>query len=1621
MNKNTPKLQIIDEITKRIHQNVNNDIAPVISKFVNKFLSTVAFDDLEEHRLLDLYGAILSFWNYIYQRNPNQVKIRIYNPEFEKYGWESKHTIVEVLYEDIPFLVDSIIMAINKMGLYSHLIIHSGDMKFIRDNENRIVDVLDYSDKVNGSKTFREAPIFIEINKQTDLNIISELKKTILETIHDVSSAVQDWSLMNKQVDSSIQNLKSVHKKSTDDEILESAEFLEWLLQDHFTLLGIRNSIFSQKNYSDKDRKTNNNFGVLKSKKGKDISDDILYGMDRVQEKLDRSNQPIIISKTNTISNIHRSTYMDYIAIKIYDDKGNVIGQRKIVGLFTSTVYFSNPMMIPLIRNKIGNIFIKSKRRPDSHAGKILRNILDSLPRDDLFQGSEDALLGLAKNISYFQERKKIKFLVRSDPFEKYVSCFVFVPREKFNTSIRETFQSILSKSFNANDIQYSMYFSDSILTRINFIIRVDDCEKLNIDIKKIEKKLIDASREWTDVLYVNLLEHFSEERGNRLYNIYEKAFPLSYQEDHSATDAVYDIVHMSKLCPGNSLELNLYKPVDDFSGMIKFKIFHLNNTIPLSEVVPILENMGLRVIFERPHKIIRNDKSIVWLSDFGLEPQKECKMNLLAMKEMFQECFHRVWCCKVENDKFNNLILNPVLNSHEISMLRAYSKYLQQTRFTFSQQYIEQVVSLYPLIISKIMKLFHIRFDPNIERNDSEVQKLHDNIVVDLDAVSNIDEDRILRRYLELIMVTLRTNFYQRTEKGDYKECISFKINAKELSDLPLPKPMYEIFVYSPKFEGIHLRSSKVARGGIRWSDRKEDFRTEILGLMKAQVVKNSVIVPSGAKGGFVLKKPSTNSTKEEISSEGLECYKYFISALLDITDNKEKNVIISPKNVISYDNQDPYLVVAADKGTATFSDIANQISQDYKFWLGDAFASGGSTGYDHKKMGITARGAWESVKRHFRDLGINIQKSSFTVVGIGDMSGDVFGNGMLLSKKIKLIAAFNHLHIFIDPSPDPEVSYLERKRLFETPGSTWEDYNRSLISSGGGVYNRSDKFITLSPEAKKILDIDDLRLSTNDLIKKVLQAPIDLLWNGGIGTYVKSSKENNASVDDKSNDGTRINANQLRCKIIGEGGNLGLTQLARVEYNLAGGLVYTDFIDNSAGVDCSDHEVNIKILLNDIIMSGDMTLKQRNILLKSMTEEISKLVLKNNSKQTQVISLISQHAYLNLDLHMRYINDLENSKKINRQVENLPSNDVLQERKQEGKGLTAPGISVLLACSKNLLSEDILNSELSDDKFCAKILLDFFPTPIRKLYSKFVFSHSLRKEIISTRLSNTIVNEVGFTFIHRLKDETGSTPSEISKAYLVAREIFNCEIIRRKIDELDNIISPEIQNEILMQLIRLMRRATRWILRNHRENFQINDLITLYTAKISESIELFAGVLQGYDLESYNTKLAHYTNLKLPEDMASYFSMSRALHSSLDCVDAAINFDLPVKDVVKIYFELGDAIELSWIRSKIISSKVHNSWDALTREALRDDLDWQQKRLVVAILSKSIKTNANYSITDWKKEYSSLVKRWEQIVREVKEQPKTDFTIFFVAIRELLDLTQACSIELPELTKIK
>lgn len=1111
----------------------------------------------------------------------------------------------------------------------------------------------------------------------------------------------------------------------------------------------------------------------------------------------------------------------------------------------------------------------------------------------------------------------------------------------------------------------------------------------------------------WKEQLQLKLVKAVGAKKGKLLAQKYENAFPHSYTDEYSVETAAHDIQQIEQLSADHIFRVDLY---EQKTGEFRLhcKLYQYGKPIPLSDILPMLENLDLRTYTESSHELSLG-KQAIWISDFSVTYSHNSELNISRVEAIFEEAFGKIQFGTAENDGFNKLILAAELSWREVSIIRAYAKYLHQTGFRFNQAYIEKTMLAHAEITKNLVKLFNLKFCLKQKKTATkQIGDLNTTIQNSLEKVTSLEDDRILRRFWDVIKATLRTNYFQTLPDGESKEYISFKLNSAEVPELPLPHPLYEVFVYSPRFEAIHLRAEKVARGGIRWSDRREDFRTEILALMKAQKVKNAIIVPSGAKGGFVLKKPIVDD-RNALNQEVIACYKSFIRGLLDLTDNLQNNKVVPPKNTVCYDTADTYLVVAADKGTASFSDTANNVAKEYDFWLGDAFASGGSAGYDHKKMGITARGAWESIKRHFRELDINLAEHEFTAVGIGDMSGDVFGNGMLYTAKIKLIAAFDHRHIFLDPTPHPQKSYDERARLFNLPTSSWEDYNPQLISTGGGVYKRSSKSIVITPEVKKALGIEDNSLAPNELIRAILRAPVELLYNGGIGTYVKAEAESQADVGDKTNEFCRINGNELRCKVVGEGGNLGFTQLGRIEYALMGGLINTDFIDNSAGVDCSDHEVNIKILLDKEVAHGRLTEKKRNQLLVKMTNDVAQLVLRDNYNQALVMSFSATHSAHYTGLYLAYMKELESSIKLDRLVEFLPDEKRLLERKTLSKGLTRPEIAVLLANTKIHIKNEILKSTLPDDPYFLAALESAFPAILSSSYAKAMQEHRLHREIIATQLSNQVVNSVGITFVYRLQTETGLSIPEIVRAYTVAAAAYDTVRLQKLIDSLNFKVPMRLQYELLHHLRQLLNLATRWFLRGKRLQGDITKIISRYRSAIDQLEDLVSELMVGVTKEYLDNIVRQFVEGGLSKDVARKIATTRAMYTALNITEIATQYNLDLVKTAKMYFEVGGRFNLVWFRDQIASDAREGHWNTMARLSLRDELDSLQRSLSIVILQNHKKAaNTHKMIAQWITQNEAIQKRWEILLELLHGGTNIDYTMFFIALRELSNMVQ-------------
>lgn len=1607
------KEKILNAVCEHIIQKLPKEEAQLCAEFTRAFFGNMSIDDLHAWDDEDFYGAALNVWSFIHKNPKKESKVKIYNPDYEKYGWQSTHTAIEVLTTDMPFLVESLRMAINRLGIDLHLVVHMGGIRVVRNAAGEITSIIPKkSSQTDDFET--EAPIFFLVTRQTDPKLIAAMESEILKVLQDNHLVVQDWMGMRDNLVKVVKEIAHYPKSLSKEELHETQDFLKWIENHHFTLLGTCDYQLIQNTLGDKIIAPVATTGLGILREGREEAHPInISNLPSDAQKLAFSKQVLIIAKTEIKSVIHRDAFIDYIGVKRFNDNGDAIGEFRIYGLFTSAAYYTYIRDIPLLRQKVQRILQKSELEHRSHAGRVLINILETMPRDDLIQGTEDELLEMIQGIRYLQDRKIIRLFARTDIYNRFISCLVYVPKEIYNSGYRHEIERIFSENLGVSSIVFSTMFSESVLARIHFMIHlmpgVTRPTQQNFD--EIERQLREVGRTWSDDLSAYLTDFYGEEQGSQLYLKYKDAFSTTYTSHFSSRIAVVDIKYLESLNQSKQIQVNFYKPLDDDEGGFRLKLYQIGQTTPLSDVLPIIENLGLRAISERPFEIQCADHNIEnWVNEFAIHYPGNVVLDLDDSRENFLEAFLKIWLGQVENDGFNKLVLAAGLNYRQVVMLRSYAKYFKQLGITYSQEYIEKALLHQVAIANKLACLFEYRFSPEVVGNRHElVKKFKREIKRDLDNVSNLDEDKIIRLYVDIIMNTLRTNFYQIDELGQFKSYVSFKFDSKKVIGMPKPFPKFEIFVYSPRFEAIHLRGGDVARGGLRWSDRKEDFRTEVLGLMKAQQVKNSVIVPNGAKGGFVPKFLEQCNNRDEVYAEGVACYKSFIRGLLDITDNLVKGEVVKPQLVVSYDAADPYLVVAADKGTATFSDYANSISLEYNFWLGDAFASGGSNGYDHKKMGITAKGAWESVKRHFYYLGKDIQTTDFTVIGIGDMAGDVFGNGMLLSKHIHLVAAFNHQHIFIDPNPESSESYAERKRLFELPRSSWTDYNPDLISKGGGVFDRAAKFINISHEVKDLFGIVDDKLEPNELIKVILKANVELLWSAGIGTFVKSSDEINGNVGDRTNDLIRVNANELRCSVIGEGGNLGVTQKARIQYAMNGGRIFTDFIDNSGGVSCSDKEVNIKILLDILVKNGDLTLKQRELLLQNMTNDVTKLVLTENDQQTKAISLWASQGKTQVDLHIRYLRFLEKLGKIDREIEFLPTEQELLERKQQHQGLSVPEMAVLYCYSKIVLKEDILASNVPEDPFFNDTLISYFPLQLSKSYAGFMQDHPLKREIIATKISNMIVNEMGFTFVYRMQDETGAPVSAIVTAFMIARNIMKMDDVWESLQTLQMSVDADVMTTILLLYVRLLRRFTRWLLRSERRRLNI-----------ISTIAEFQGPLQTFQLnlqENFSTRFTHYFDHQLKNYKAKGLTGSHAqniinlygMFSALDILQIAMEKSVSVETAASAYFAVGDYLELDYFRVQIIQHESHDHWEALARESVRDELDAQQRRLTESVLEeKDTIIQFHERLKLWSNEHRLLIERWHNLLNQFRGSAILNYTMFYVAMRELLDLTQ-------------
>lgn len=1580
-------------------------------KFVENFYAEIQPSDFVNYDAESLYSAAQLSFNFFSKRKKGECKIRICNPSLAKDGFESNLTFVDIINDDMPFLVDSTVAYLDKHGVRIKNILHP-IYSVSRDASGNL-------EKFVSKDSAVESVIQLHLDKIVSDADVEALRAKIAKILKTVGLVVADWKKMLALANKSSEQIsyaKLLGKKS--DEIAEIREFIAWITSGNFIFLGAKEFDIKKNKKGEccLEEVKDSGFGIFRSEDD-EFRPEVLNSS--FEEVGDSVQNPYVIEilKSRYRSRIHRIANAERIRIQKISPEGKIIGEFRLVGLFTSSVYHVSISTIPLIRNKVVKVIADSKYVAGSHNYKDLVSVLESYPRDELFQSSVEDLLKNASGIVSICGRSQVKFFAREDKFKRFVSCLIFTPRERSNSNLRDRIKDYLARIYKGDVADSFVQITDSNLIRFHVIIRTNNSIP-KINELEVESEITQMTRIWSDDLLEAVNAEFDDERRLSLFAKYKNAFSVSYINRFDARCAAIDILRIEECLEKKSVLFNLYKSSDSLPADVTELKIYAPSELALSTIMPVLESFGFNVIQEHTYQVnidedIKNrSRTKVWIHYFHLNLDKSGSLFSEKLKLNFEKTVSLIWAGITQVGFLNRLVIASDLHWKQVYTLRAYTKYLYQTGFHYDQTYIAEVLVKYHGLTKLLLELFEAKFDPSRNISAGERQQKLDTISAQikegLNQIKDVTDDAVIRRFFGAISATVRTNYYQQTSDGGFKGYMSFKFDCAKVPALPLPLPYAEIFVFSPRFEAIHLRGGRVARGGLRWSDRQEDFRTEILGLMKAQMTKNAVIVPVGSKGGFVLKRDLSGLSRDEVQKEGIECYQTFLRGLLDITDNVINGKIKHPKDVVLHDDTDPYLVVAADKGTATFSDIANAISAEYNFWLGDAFASGGSAGYDHKKMGITAKGAWISVMRHFREMGLEIQSQDFTCVAIGDLAGDVFGNAMLLSEHIKLVAAFNHLHIFLDPNPDPKKSFTERKRMFNLPRSTWMDYDQSLISKGGGIFERSAKSIRISSEIKQVLQIEEDELAPSDLICAILKAPVDLLWNGGIGTYVKAADETNQDAGDRANDMLRINGGDLRCKVVGEGGNLGFTQKGRIEYALSGGRINTDAMDNSAGVDCSDHEVNIKIALTAAMRAKKITLEERNKVLEVMTDEVSHLVLSDNHLQTQAVSIMHLQGSSVLGEQSQFLDNLEKSGLLNRKIEFLPTKKEIEKRQVDKISMTRPELCTMLAYAKMDIYNQILNSALVKDKHFEHELFSYFPKVMQEKFSDEIKHHQLRNEIVATQITNFVINRIGVTFVNQISKDSGFSVPDVVKSFIIACDSFRIREVWEEIEKLDGKVATHIQTQMFLSANKLLERSVMWLLRNQTKD-GISVIVSRFRKISDELRSILTEVLAQASQESFERKIERYCLNNIDRKLAEKIATMDPIASTFDIaeISEASSFDL--KTIAKIYFAIGTRFSLKWMRSRVSSLGADNYWQRLSVKTILEDLYSYQTKLAKAVVEFSCggkELCEVESIKNWINIADFLVERFDNFVSSLKAEPSPDLSMFIVALNRLKPL---------------
>ncbi|HEY7401090.1 MAG TPA: NAD-glutamate dehydrogenase [Actinomycetota bacterium] len=1594
MDEIAPELHpVLAELLHRIEEHVEPGRREAVAAFAKAYTRRLSDEELSEADLDQLYGRVTSAFAFIDTRGPRAITVRVFDPDAQVDGYESPGTVVESNTDDSPFLVDSISEELAARNLQVERLTHPV-IGTARDEDGRIERVTSARDA-----SHRESFMHFEVDRRLHEAERANLETRVARILKDVHLVVRDFEPMQTRVRRMVELARAAGVRYPAQEVGEAVEFLEWLLQLNFVLLGYREyQLVDTPQGRAIAVVPNSGLGILSDEQRSTFAaSTLLSTIEPALRQRIEDGDLLIYSKTNSYSTVHRRARMDYIGVRRVNAEGEIVGEARLIGLFTSKAYMEPAAKTPLLQRKLEQVLAAEDLIPGGHDYKSAIALFESFPKDELFQAPPQELRRLIVGLLQLERHGGMRVLIRRDLYGRSVSVVVALPRDRFNAELRKKLQALFLERFHGSTVDYHLSLDETELARIFFTVHVDPGVQIpEVPYEELEREVERLARTWDDDLRDALSRRHGPRRGAQLAETYAARFPDYYRSNSDWELICNDVDRLEEL--EGSEEGFVVGLGNEQAGerLTRVSLYKTGGKIDLSAFMPILEALGLRVVEEIPIGLLGEGK--VYIHDFGVLDARGAVLNLEENAERVADCIASVWRGQAESDSLNRLVVFAGLTWREVMILRAYRRYGQRVFPAFTEDYQNEALAENPHIAAKLVRLFFAKFDPSGASTDEDVEALRGEIMQDLQRVVSLDMDRILRSFLGMIDATVRTNAYL-PARGAF----SIKLRSADVPDMPKPFPLYEIFVYSPWMEAIHLRGAKVARGGIRWSDRKEDYRTEVLGLMKAQKVKNAIIVPDGSKGGFILKRQP--ATPEELRAEVQAQYRTFMEGLLDLTDNLADGKVVHPEGVRVLDEEDPYLVVAADKGTATFSDLANDVAAQYLFWLGDAFASGGSAGYDHKKLGITARGAWESVRRHFRELGVDVMTESFTAVGIGDMSGDVFGNGMLLSPVVKLVAAFDHRNVFVDPNPDPASGLQERARLFALPGSSWNDYNRSLLSPGGDVIDRKAKSVVLSPEARAALGVADdapAAMTPNEVIRLILRAPVDLLWNGGIGTYVKSSKETNADVGDRTNDPVRVNGGDLRVRVVGEGGNLGFTQRGRIEFAMQGGRINTDFIDNSAGVDTSDHEVNLKILCGLAIARDELTLEGRNELLEACAGDVVEHVLYDNYLQAQILSQSVEVAAQRTEAHEDLMQQLEAEGELDREVEFLPSSEEMADRRAAGTGLIRPELAVLLAYAKRSVANALLRSDLPDSMYFEQDLQKYFPPKVVERFGHLIPEHPLRRELLATIMANDVVNDQGITFVTRMVTETGAHAADVVRAFRIARDVTGALDRWAAVEALDGVVDPVLQSQLMSGVDWLVEATSRWYL-VQGAGLKLSEAVDAARDAFAELSVIVPTIGSDTWREQHEQVAERLVEEGVPQDVARRHAFEAELVHGPDIISVAQATGRPVQEVARAFFLLGEQLDIDWLELRLEELPTTTRWQRWAVQSMEDDIFLVRRQLAERLIAESEGTPIDEAVESFLVRREEAFARLRRFMRGLAVEGVNDLSQLTVALRQI------------------